>query len=402
MAKITFWFSLAAVFYVYAGYPLLLVIWRALAGRAVAKAPLQPFVTLILIARNERAAIAEKVENCLQQEYPRELVQFIVSLDGPTDGTEAVVADYLDRGVTLLHCPEHQGKAAAINRALRIARGEIVVFVDARQRLEATALRELVSNFADASIGAVSGELILESAREDGANGGAAVGLYWRYEKWLRAMESQIHSTLGVSGALYAIRRSLSRPLPADTILDDVAMPMRAVLDGKRVIFEPAAKAYDSLPTSPRLEFARKVRTLAGNFQLLERMPALLLPWRNPVFIQFLSHKVGRLMVPYCLIGLLISNLFLREPFYLFTLALQLTWYLLAVAGGIAARFAVSRELRPSESVTTRVRRLHEAHRDVAVHIRADELGRNSEPVSLSSSTRESSQESLGGAAVGF
>jgi biofilm PGA synthesis N-glycosyltransferase PgaC len=199
--------------------------------------------------------------------------------------------------------------------------------------LDRAAVRELVSNFEDPSVGAVTGELFL--LNESGNEAGDTVGLYWRYEKALRSMESDIHSTLGATGALYAMRREWYRPIPIHTILDDVAIPMNAVLGGKRVVFDRAARAYDCVASSLGSEFTRKVRTLTGNFQLLKLMPELLLPWRNPVFVQFVSHKVGRLLVPYFLLFLFLSNPFLQGAAYRGLFALQCGWYLLAFAGAV-------------------------------------------------------------------
>ena len=335
MAKAVFWVSFCSVFYIYIGYPLLLIVWRFLARRGVAKAPAEPSVSLILSAHNERKTIENKLINCLALDYPHERLQIIVSLDGPTDGTEHIACRYVSRGITLLHCRQHKGKAAAINQAMRVARGEVIVFVDARQRLERKALRELVANFRDRSVGAVSGELIFTDAAPSESDASSdSIGLYWRYEKALRHLESDIHSTMGASGALYAIRRDLVPTLPEDTILDDVVIPMNAVLTGMRVVFDSAARVYDRLTSCANEEFGRKVRTLMGNYQLISRMPALLLPWRNPVFVQFISHKVGRLIAPYLLVALFLSNLFLwDEWYYKVAMLLQTCWYLLAVAG---------------------------------------------------------------------
>jgi cellulose synthase/poly-beta-1,6-N-acetylglucosamine synthase-like glycosyltransferase len=211
--------------------------------------------------------------------------------------------------------------------------GSILVFGDARQLLDRSAVRELVANFQDPSVGGVTGELMLVDG--SGKESGDAVGLYWRYEKALRSMESDIHSTLGATGALYAIRRELYKPIPVHTILDDVAIPMSVVLGGKRIVFERAARAYDCVDNSTSAEFTRKVRTLTGNFQLLRQMPELLNPWRNPVFSQFVSHKVGRLLVPYFLMLLFLSNPFLQGAAYRGLFVLQCGWYLLAIAGAI-------------------------------------------------------------------
>jgi poly-beta-1,6-N-acetyl-D-glucosamine synthase len=163
------------------------------------------------------------------------------------------------------------------------------------------------------------------------------VGLYWKYEKWIRSMESDVHSVVGATGAIYAIRRELYQDLPDDTLLDDVLTPMRIVFGGKRVLFEPAAKAFDTVSCCPKAEFGRKVRTLTGNFQLLAQMPELLEPWRNPVFWQFSSHKLGRLAVPYLLIGMFIMNTFLLGGVYSWLFAGQCTWYACAAAGHFLA-----------------------------------------------------------------
>jgi cellulose synthase/poly-beta-1,6-N-acetylglucosamine synthase-like glycosyltransferase len=279
----------------------------------------------------------------LALDYPALKVQIIVSLDGPTDGTELAARKYETGRLRVLLMKPHAGKAEALNRAVSKATGEVLVFTDARQVLDRKAVQELVSNFEDISVGAVTGELMLLD--ESGKEAGDAVGLYWRYEKELRSMESDIHSTMGATGALYAIRRELYRPIPSHTILDDVAIPMNAVLEGKRVVFDRAARAYDYVANSSATEFTRKVRTLTGNFQLLKQMPELIVPWRNPVFIQFVSHKVGRLFVPYFLIMLLVSNLFLKGTAYWGILTLQCAWYLLACTGAVLARRQASRQV---------------------------------------------------------
>ncbi|MCX6620789.1 MAG: glycosyltransferase family 2 protein, partial [Acidobacteria bacterium] len=280
---------------------------------------------------NERMNVQCKMQNCFELDYPRARLQLIVSLDAPTDGTEALVRDYADQGVEVVYSPEHRGKAEALNRGVAIATGEVLLFADARQQFEKRAVRELVANFADSSVGAVSGELMLLD--EHGKETSDAVGVYWRYEKGLRAMESDIHSVPGATGAIYAIRRELFSPLSKETILDDVVIPMKIVLAGKRVIFEPAARAFEIGSRSTKSEYERKTRTLEGNYQLFAQMPELLAPWRNPIFVQVVSHKLGRLIVPYCLLALFISNLFLLHGPYLVVLFLQVLWYALAGAG---------------------------------------------------------------------
>lgn len=329
MAEAIFWVSLLLILYVYFGYPALLWVWRHISHRAVRKVAWEPRVSLIVAAYNEGKHIERKIRNCLHLDYPQDRLQIIISLDGPSDDTEAMARKYRDQ-VEVIHSPFHRGKAAALNAGVRAARGELVVFADARQQLDSQAVRELVANFQDPLVGAVSGELILLDSKGREAADGA--GLYWRYEKWLRAMESDIHSLLGATGAIYAIRRELYRELPEDLILDDMAIPLQIVFQGKRSVFDPSARAYDRIGPS-EMEYGRKVRTLMGNYQLLAHMPELLLPGRNPVFFQFVSHKLGRLLVPYFLVALFVSNAFLLDGFYLVSFLSQAFWYLLACAG---------------------------------------------------------------------
>jgi|SRR5215471_1526503 len=330
-AEVIFWTALAIISYVYFGYPLLLLAWTKFGRRPVQKRPYEPTVALVIVMHNESANVHAKLQNCLSLDYPQEKLQIIVSLDAPNDNTEALVREYCDSGVAVICSHTRRGKAAAINRGMTIAKGEVVVFADARQRFERNAIRELVANFADPSVGAVSGELILLD--NDGREAANAVGLYWRYEKAIRSMESEIHSVPGASGAIYAIRRSLFEPLAPSTFLDDVMIPMRIVLKGKRAIFDPQARAYDRVIDVPALEYERKIRTLTGNYELLVQMQELLLPWRNPIFLQLLSHKVGRLVVPHCMGALFAANLFLLHGFYFLFFAGQLAWYGLACAG---------------------------------------------------------------------
>jgi len=339
LIKTLFWLSFAFVFYVYLGYPAVLLIWRRIAPRPVKKEYWEPTTTLVIAAHNERQTIEAKLRNCLALDYPKRKLQIIVSLDGPTDGSEFVVWKYVSHGVEMVHSREHAGKAAALNRALRRATGDIVVFADVRQTLSPNAIRELTAGFADETVGAVSGELLLMDESQQEAT--TEVGLYWRYEKALRSMESEIHSIAGATGAIYAIRRELYEELPEDTILDDVLTPLRIVLRGKRTVFDPEAKAYDSVACCPLAEYRRKVRTLCGNYQLLASLPQAVSPRTNPIFIQFVSHKLGRLVVPWALLALFLTNLFMLRGIYAITFLLQAAWYAFAVIGHFLSRRAV-------------------------------------------------------------
>jgi cellulose synthase/poly-beta-1,6-N-acetylglucosamine synthase-like glycosyltransferase len=336
-----FWASALLVAYVYLGYPALLRVWSAAAAR-----PLRtrrdgpsgewPAVSVVVAARNEARRLPDRVRNLLDQSYPRALELIVVS-DGSTDGARAALSPYADR-VRLIELPQG-GKPLALNAGVAAASGEIVVFADARQRFARDAILRLVSNFDDPEVGGVTGGLVLDCEIDpDGVDSsiGDGVGLYWRYEKWLRRHESRVRSTLGATGAIYALRRDLWTPLPAETLLDDVLAPMRVVLAGKRVVFEERARAFDRAAPSAPAEARRKTRTLAGNYQILALEPRLLVPFRNPVWVQYCSHKIGRLIVPWALVAAFVASAVLAADqwFYLVALILQLGFYGLALFGG--------------------------------------------------------------------
>jgi cellulose synthase/poly-beta-1,6-N-acetylglucosamine synthase-like glycosyltransferase len=356
-AEWVFWGAAAVILYVYVGYPLLLAGWTAVASRPVRKAPSDaalPPVSIVIAARNEGQRLADRLNNLLALEYPAER-QVIVVSDGSTDDTAAVVRRFAPAVELLLEPP--RGKAAALNAGVARARHEIVVFADARQSFAPDALRHLARNFADPSVGAVSGELVLDA--ETTANSGASsvgegVGLYWRYEKWLRRHESRVGSTLGTTGAIYAMRRECWRPLPVNTLLDDVLAPMRIVLAGRRVVFDEDARAFDRAAADGAAESRRKVRTLAGNYQLAALEPRVLAPLVNPVWVQFLSHKVGRLVVPYALLACFVANTTLvrDSAFYALAFVAQVLFAVLSLHGAVldqdARRAAVKPHPRPA------------------------------------------------------
>jgi len=330
--EVVFWLSLIFVVYTYFGYPVLLVIMAKLLGKPLDKKDFTPSVTMIIAAHNEEQTIRNKLENALDMDYPKGKFDIIVMSDGSSDRTDDIVLEFFNRKVRLIRVPERNGKAHAINTAVPETQGEIILFADARQYYDKNAIIELVRNFNDSKVGAVSGELYL--VNHDGRGVGEGVGTYWKYEKLLRKMESRLYSTSGATGAIYAIRKELYRQIPDDTILDDVVIPMNIVLSGYRVVFEENAKAYDKVASTAKQELTRKIRTLCGNYQMLFRMPILFNPFKNKVFFQFVSHKVFRLLVPFALILILISSAILsQEIFYKIMLILQMCLYTSAIVG---------------------------------------------------------------------
>ena len=284
-----------------------------------------------MVVRNEEAVIARKLDNLLALDYPPERLDVVVVSDGSSDRTPDILADYArDPRVRSLMKPASQGKAAGLNDAIKLATGEVLMFTDARQQIESSALRLLIENFADPDVGAVSGELMLG----DPVSGetGKGMGLYWRVEKKIRELESASGSVVGATGAIYCARRSLlqSSPLPEGTILDDVLIPMQVVRQGSRVIFDSRARAWDSPDLGEGREFSRKVRTLSGNYQLLQLAPWLLSS-QNQIRFEFISHKLSRLAVPIALVALLIASLFLPQPLYRAVLFAQLAFYALSL-----------------------------------------------------------------------
>jgi poly-beta-1,6-N-acetyl-D-glucosamine synthase len=393
---VVFWISITIVVYVYLGYPALLHAWARLRPQAYAWSPeAMPGLSIVIAARNEGTRLAARIDNLLRLDYPASRRQIIIICDGCTDDTHDVLERYAG-AVEVVTLPP-SGKAVSLNAGVARARFEIVVFADARQVFAPDALRELAAPFADPTVGGVTGELVLdcESAlfsnrrtnrdrrrgRTNPLNAVAGdrrtdedrrtilstiadgVGMYWRYEKQLRRLESAVGSTLGATGAIYALRRELWRPLPADTLLDDVLAPMRAVLAGARVVFNEHARAFDRATVDADAESRRKVRTLAGNYQILWLEPALLLPWRNPVWLQYVSHKIGRLTVPYAMLTIFVASITLSDrAFYDAALWGQVAFYLLAGYGAVL-------------ELTSRVRRTTRHSRVVASNATAQEVG---------------------------
>ena len=336
-AEVLFVVCAGFVLYPYVFYPLLLAVVARLRPRPVRRAPMSgQAVSFVLAAHNEQSRIEGRLRELIDLLETRGNAadEVIVVSDGSTDDTAAVVRLYTKRYVRLVELPQRAGKAAAITRAAGLARNDILVFADVRQTWAPDALTRLLENFADPDVGAVSGDLSLTAA--DGTMAG--VGLYWRFEKWLRRQESLTGSQVGVTGAISACRRELFQPIPPGTLLDDVYWPVSVAMAGKRVVHDSRAVAYDRLPERTRDEFRRKVRTLAGNFQLVCLRPGLLLPWRNPIWVQLLSHKLARLVVPWALLGLLVAGVVGEGPLFEAALAAQVACYSLALVGLLTGR----------------------------------------------------------------
>lgn len=331
--KWVFWSAASLIAYTYVGYVGWLWLrarlwpWPVLCGQQ------EPYVSIMMVVRNEERWLESKLRNLLELDYPQERCQIVVVSDGSTDRTGAILREHAHNPRVQVRMNQlGRGKACGLNDAVSVAAGEVIIFTDVRQKIETSAIRLLMESFADPEVGCVSGALMLGDAESGEAARG--MGLYWRIEKKIRELESESGSVVGATGALFAVRRELLTSVPEGTILDDVYIPMQVVRQGKRVIFEPRARAWDSPDLGAEREFARKVRTLSGNYQLVQLAPWLLTS-KNPVRFEFVSHKLLRLAVPFALATVLTASVFLSGVFYRTALALQVAFYGLSLLAGL-------------------------------------------------------------------
>ncbi len=323
--QILFWASAALLAYTFLGYQLLIALLACFRRRAAPGGVPPAGVSVVVVAHNEEARIRARIEN-LKASLCR--VEVIVCSDGSTDSTADLARQ---AGARVFDFPQRRGKAACLSEVIPKLDTPVVVLADCRQQFTPDTIPRLLRHFADPDTGAVSGILRIGDAE---TSAGAGVNIYWRMETALRQAESNFDSCIGCTGAVYAIRRELFRPIPADTILDDVVIPMFIALAGYRVVYDGEAEAFDPQSLDPGAEHRRKARTLAGNFQMLLRQPRWLSPSRNRLAFQLISHKYLRLAGPLLLAAALVSNIHLAHlPLYRACLILQILLYLLAAAG---------------------------------------------------------------------
>ena len=293
--------SVGALVIIWGAFPLGLMIASAFRrrrrdhdfGDAVGSAALPPNVTVIIATREPAAVVRKRVVDALASDYPAESLDVVVTVDHQHPGLVDEIGALPARArVVIGDAPG--GKAAALNAGVRAATGDVLVFTDSYQEFAPNAVRRVAVAAVADDVGAASGNLALENVSPR-----SPIGMYWRYEVWLRMLEAQVASVVGVFGPFWAMRRALWVPLPAGLILDDVYTPMRLVLGGKRVTIVPSALATELRNPTPTQEYRRKVRTLTGVLQLCAWLPGVLVPWRNPVWLQFVFHKLLRLLTAY-------------------------------------------------------------------------------------------------------
>ncbi len=334
----------ATMFYVLFGYPLLLGWMATHANNPVHKDDKVRTVSFVIAVYNGEKFLERKLKTILTLKYPREQVDILVVSDGSTDRTDEIARSFATQGVRFLRIP-HGGKAAALNAAVPMVSGEILVLNDVRQTLDPDCLRKIVACFGDPRVGSVSPRTVIV---EGDSHEEATTSAYWRYEDWIRQRLTIIDSTFGYSGAFAAMRRSLWTPLPAGTLLDDVYVPLKAFFQGYRILYEPTATMYD-YPTVLHSEFRRKVRLQAGLYQMLTLMPELL-SRRNRMRFHFLSAKYGRIVIPYCMIAIALA-----------TVGLPPVWRSVAAWGqvvfyGLAALDPLIRDRFPLKKLTSPIR----------------------------------------------
>jgi len=351
--RIIFWCAAGLVVYTYFGYPLLLFVsttvvqgardfrflFRRRTRRTVTVTDEElSFVSLIIPAHNEEEAIAEKIENSLALNYPREKLEIIVGSDGSDDRTNEIVESFAGRDVVLAAYEERRGKPSVINDTVKRAKGEIIVLSDATTIIDRDAIRNIVRHFDDPNVGAVNGELRFVAP----GTGHKGEGLYWRYEVMIKFMENRLGVVLGSSGALCAVRKSVYCPIPANCICDDFLITLNVMIDRYRAVYDPEAQSVEKTADSEELESKRRERISAGNFQALAWTTRLLNPLRGWVALCYLSHKVFKWITWAFMLAALVANVpLVGERLYLVIMLLQTGFYVSALFARLPIRIPV-------------------------------------------------------------
>jgi len=333
MLEIIFFLFIFMIFYVYFGYPLIILLIAALNKKKVQKKDdFEPTVSLIIAAYNEEDIIEEKIKNSLLLDYPKDRLEILVFSDTSTDRTDDIVKQYQNEGIRLIQLSDRKGKTAGQNLAVTQAKGEIIIFSDANALYREDAIRKIVRNFYDQSVGCVCGELVYYS--EDKSLIGDAENVYWDYEKFIKRQENGAASILGANGSIYALRKELFVPLPEE-IISDFIEPFKIIEQGYRVIYEPEALSFEQSTTNFHEEYHRKKRIINRSFYSLLHYKTFLNPLKYPLLsFQLISHKLLRWLIPIYLPIILVINLFLLNSlFFQITFGVQILFYITAILG---------------------------------------------------------------------
>ena len=333
IAQIIFWLSVAALFYVYVGYPVLVYLVSLAFPKKIKRAAFEPQVTILITAYNEEKAIRQKLENTLKIDYPQAKLEILVASDGSTDKTDEIVKEYASKGVRLFRQEGRVGKTVTQNNAVEKATGEIILFSDATTDYKPDVLREILPNFADAGIGCVAGKLVYVD--NSASNVGKGAQKYWNYETFIKESESRACSLIGASGCLYAVRKAAYRPMYAEACSDFLICTV-LYEQGLRSVYEPRAVCTEDTNRQTDKEMQMRVRVISQTFTDLWRNRKMLNPLKSGFYaVELVSHKVLRYAVPLFLLLIFVSNavLLLRVPFFEIIFLLQTAFYLLAFIG---------------------------------------------------------------------
>ena len=348
--SVAYWIFLSSVFavcYVYLGYPIFLGLVTKFKKVEIDKNEIYPTVSLVVPAYNEESVIEAKIKNSLALDYPKDKIKIFISSDGSTDGTNDILKNYAGQGIIINCFSPRAGKIKTLNRTIPLVDSEIVVFSDANTMYETSAIKKLVRNFNDKTVGAVTGEVILVNEHGSFAK---PENLYYKYERYIQKKETEYGCMVGVDGAMYAIRRDLFEPPSNNIILDDFVISMEVARQGYRIIYETQASGYEDASPNLKSEFRRKSRIIAGGIQLIKQREGIPAPKQRKLWFQFLSHKLLRWMIPFFLLMLFSANLklALTEPifggdvtFYHVTALIQLLFYLLALGGLLLPQISI-------------------------------------------------------------
>jgi cellulose synthase/poly-beta-1,6-N-acetylglucosamine synthase-like glycosyltransferase len=341
--NIAFWIFVTIILYTYFGYTLLIPVIALFSQRQSIKKDIEPKVTFLITAYNEERSISAKLEDTLSLDYPKEKLEVVVASDGSTDRTDEIVKEFADRGVVLKRVEGRIGKTATQNEAVKTATGDIVIFSDATTKYNRDAIKKIVQNYADPEVGAVSGRY--EYINPTGAPVGIGTILFWKYENFIKSMQTRIRTITGCCGCIYSVRKEAYVPLPPD-IISDLVEPLKIIQRGYRIVFEPDAIAYEETTEKPSEEFKMRIRIITRAMRGILYVKSLLNPLKYLfVSFQLLSHKVLRWLIPFFLAGLFVSNIFLLGHwFYNLIFIAQMVFYSAALLGLVAD--ALNKRLR--------------------------------------------------------
>ncbi|MGB3006847.1 MAG: glycosyltransferase family 2 protein [Chitinophagaceae bacterium] len=329
------------IFYNYAGYALIVYLINNLNRKGgkpkTDDLDFSPSISFIVAAYNEEDFIEKKIINSIHQNYPAEKIEFIFITDGSTDKTREIIGRY--PSIILLHKPERKGKSAALNRVAKIAKNDILIFSDANTFLNIEATKNIASHYIDDKVGGVAGEKKVSLLAENSFDAGDGEGAYWKYESFLKKIDSAFYSVVGAAGELFSVRRELYEPIADEVILDDFVISLKVAQKGFRIIYEPDAYAMELPSFSLKDEQKRKIRIAAGGFQAIWMLKSLFMFWNHPkLSFLYISHRVLRwALSPFCLLIAFISSLFLflesSSSSYKILFLLQILFYLFALTG---------------------------------------------------------------------